>query len=134
MKKKIILSSAAVILCIALITCSVTFAKSGYSSLSGPENAENIAASQLESAVSENNGSDAFKAVDADTHTAWRSPEKKDSIILTFSKAQSFNTAVIREKGWNIKAASRTSAGHGPLLCIHRSHRIKAEKYKKRYR
>ena len=103
MKKKIILSSAAVILCIALITCSVTFAKSGYSSLSGPENAENIAASQLESAVSENNGSDAFKAVDADTHTSWRSSEKNGSIILTFSKAQSFNTAVIREKGWNIK-------------------------------
>lgn len=103
MKKKIILSSVAVIICIALIICSTVFAKDGYSTLPGPANTENIAVSQLESAENSTGKSNAVKAVDSDINTAWRASKKNDSIVLTFKEVQSFNTAIIREKGWNIK-------------------------------
>lgn len=104
MKKKIIILSASAIICIALVICLNAFATDGYSSLPGPKNAENIAATQLECAEnSMGKSNNAVKAVDSDINTAWKSSKKNDSIILTFKEAQSFNTAVIREKGWNIK-------------------------------
>lgn len=103
MKKKIIVSSVAVIILIALITCINVFAKDGYSDLSGPADTENIISAQLESVESSKSISDASKAVDSDINTVWRSSKKNDYIIINFKEEQSFNTAIIREKGWNIK-------------------------------
>lgn len=103
MKKKIIILSVAVIILIALITCINVFAKDGYSDLSGPADTENIISAQLESVESSKSLSDASKAVDSDINTVWRSFKKNDYIIINFKEEQSFNTAIIREKGWNIK-------------------------------
>ena len=103
MKKKIIILSVAVIILIALITCINVFAKDGYSDLSGPADTENIISAQLESVESSKSISDASKAVDSDINTVWRSSKKNDYIIINFKEEQSFNTAIIREKGWNIK-------------------------------
>ena len=103
MKKKIIILSVAVIILIALITCINVFAKDGYSDLSGPADTENIISAQLESVESSKSLSDASKAVDSDINTVWRSSKKNDYIIINFKEEQSFNTAIIREKGWNIK-------------------------------
>lgn len=103
MKKKIIIPSVAVIILIALITCINVFAKDGYSDLSGPADTENIISAQLESVESSKSLSDASKAVDSDINTVWRSSKKNDYIIINFKEEQSFNTAIIREKGWNIK-------------------------------
>lgn len=103
MKKKIIIPSVAVIILIALITCINVFAKDGYSDLSGPADTENIISAQLESVESSKSISDASKAVDSDINTVWRSSKKNDYIIINFKEEQSFNTAIIREKGWNIK-------------------------------
>lgn len=103
MKKKIIVSSVALIILIALITCINVFAKDGYSDLSGPADTENIISAQLESVESSKSISDASKAVDSDINTIWRSSKKNDYIIINFKEEQSFNTAIIREKGWNIK-------------------------------
>lgn len=103
MKKKILIPSVAVIILIALITCINVFAKDGYSDLSGPADTENIISAQLESVESSKSLSDASKAVDSDINTVWRSSKKNDYIIINFKEEQSFNTAIIREKGWNIK-------------------------------
>lgn len=103
MKKKIIILSVAVIILIALITCINVFAKDGYSDLSGPADTENIISAQLESVESSKSLSYASKAVDSDINTVWRSSKKNDYIIINFKEEQSFNTAIIREKGWNIK-------------------------------
>lgn len=103
MKKKIIIPSVAVIILIAFITCINVFAKDGYSDLSGPADTENIISAQLESVESSNSLSDASKAVDSDINTVWRSSKKNDYIIINFKEEQLFNTAIIREKGWNIK-------------------------------
>lgn len=103
MKKKIIIPSVAVIILIALITCINVFAKDGYSDLSGPADTENIISAQLESVESSKSLSGASKAVDSDINTVWRSSKKNDYIIINFKEEQSFNTAIIREKGWNIK-------------------------------
>ena len=103
MKKKILILSVAVIILIALITCINVFAKDGYSDLSGPADTENIISAQLDSVESSKSLSDASKAVDSDINTVWRSSKKNDYIIINFKEEQSFNTAIIREKGWNIK-------------------------------
>lgn len=103
MKKKILIPSVAVIILIALITCINVFAKDGYSDLSRPADTENIISAQLESIESSKSISDASKAVDSDINTVWRSSKKNDYIIINFKEEQSFNTAIIREKGWNIK-------------------------------
>lgn len=103
MKKKIVISAIVIILCAALLICSTALADDGYSDLPGPSDSENLSVTQLESIEDGKGRSSAAKAADSDTDTAWRSSSKTDSLIVTFKEAQSFNTAVIREKGWNIK-------------------------------
>lgn len=103
MKKKIIISAFAIVLCIALIIGVTAFAGDGYSDLPGPSDADNLAVTQLERIADSKGRSGAVKAVDSDTDTAWRSSKKTDSLVLTFKEEQAFNTVILREKGWNIK-------------------------------
>lgn len=106
MKKKIVISAVAVILCAALLICSTVFAGDGFSDLPSPADVDNLAVSQLESIEDSKGKSSAAKAVDSDTDTVWRSSSKTDSLTLTFKEEQSFNTVILREKGWNIKKFS----------------------------
>lgn len=105
MKRKIIISVIIIVLCAALLISSTAFAGSGYADLPAPAGAQNLAVTQYESAENAKGVSNAntYKAVDSDTDTAWRSSAKTDALILTFKQEQSFNTIVLREKGWNIK-------------------------------
>ena len=103
MKKKIIISLISIILCVSVLICITAFAGDGYSDLPELANAENIVSSELESIVDSKESSKAQKAADQNTNTAWKSSKKTDYIILTFKEAQSFNTIVLREKGWNVK-------------------------------
>ncbi|MGN0458256.1 MAG: glycosyl hydrolase family 18 protein [Eubacterium sp.] len=103
MKKKIILSVFAVILCLALLITSTVLAGNGYSDLDAPQGTENIVSSQLQSIVN-SKGKNASKAVDGDTDTAWKSSGKTDYLELTFKEEQTFNTIILREKGMNIKS------------------------------
>lgn len=104
MKKKVIISVIAAVLCVALLICSTALADDGYSDIPGPSNSENLSVTQLENIEDSKGKSSAMKATDSDTDSAWRSSSKTDYLILTFKEPQSFNTAVIREKGWNIKS------------------------------
>lgn len=106
MKKKIVISAVAVILCAALLICSTVFAGDGFSDLPSPSGVENLSVTQLESIEDSKGKSSAAKAVDSDTDTVWRSSSKTDSLTLTFKEEQSFNTVILREKGWNIKKFS----------------------------
>ncbi len=49
MKKKIIISAVAIILCLALIIGTTAFAGEGFSDLPGPPHSENLAVTQFES-------------------------------------------------------------------------------------
>lgn len=91
------------VLCAALVICLSAFAGSGYSDLPSPSEAKNLSVTQLESIEDSKGSSGAARAADSDTGTAWRASSKSDYLILTFAEEQTFNTAVIREKGWNIK-------------------------------
>lgn len=87
MKKKIIILSASAIICIALVICLNAFATDGYSSLPGPKNAKNIAATQLECAEnSMGKSNNAVKAVDSDINTAWKSSKKMIQSYLHLKK------------------------------------------------
>lgn len=103
MKKKILISVFAVVLCIALIIGTSAAAGDGYSDLPGPADSENLAVTQLESIADSKGKASAQKAVDADTDTAWKSSKTSDSLVLTFKEEQTFNTVILREKGWNVK-------------------------------
>lgn len=103
MKKKIIISAFAIVLCIALIICTTAFAGDGFSDLPSPANSENLAVTQLESITDSHGKGSSKKAVDADTNTAWKSAKITDSLILTFKDEQEFNTIILREKGWNVR-------------------------------
>lgn len=106
MKKKIIISAVAIILCLALIFGLTAFAGDGFTTLKTPINAENLVSTQLESIADSKEGAKANKAVDSNLKTAWKSSKSTDSLVITFKEEQSFNTVVIREKGWNIKEFS----------------------------
>lgn len=103
MKKRIIISVAAIILCIALIISTTALAGEGFSDLPGPADSDNLAVTQFESITDSKGRSGAQRAVDSDTNTAWKSSATKDSLVLTFKEEQTFNTIILREKGWNIK-------------------------------
>ncbi len=103
MKKKIILSAVAIILCIVMIFGMTAFAGDGFTTLETPVNAENLVLTQLEGIADSKESPKANKAVDSNFQTAWKSSKSADSLILTFKEEQTFNTVVIREKGWNIK-------------------------------
>ena len=103
MKKKIVISSVALILCLAFIIGTTAFAGNGFSDLPSPADCENLALIQLESIEDSNGKSSAKKAVDSDTDTAWKASGTTDSLVLTFKEQQTFNTIVLREKGWNVK-------------------------------
>lgn len=103
MKKKIIISAVAIILCLALIIGTTAFAGEGFSDLPGPDDSENLAVTQFESIEDSKGKSSARKAVDSDTNSAWKASGTTDSLVLTFKEEQTFNTIILREKGWNIK-------------------------------
>ena len=103
MKKKIIISAVAIILCLALIIGTTAFAGEGFSDLPGPADSENLAVTQFESIEDSKGKSSARKAVDSDTNSAWKASGTTDSLVLTFKEEQTFNTIILREKGWNIK-------------------------------
>lgn len=103
MKKKIIISAVAIILCLALIIGTTAFAGEGFSDLPGPADSENLAVTQFESIEDSKGKSSARKAVDSDTGSAWKASGTTDSLVLTFKEEQTFNTIILREKGWNIK-------------------------------
>lgn len=103
MKKKIIILSVVIILCLALIIGTTAFAGDGFSDLPSPADSENLAVTQIESIEDGKGKANAKKAVDSDTNTAWKSSGTADSLILTFKEEQTFNTIILREKGWNIK-------------------------------
>lgn len=102
MKKKIIITAVAIILCLALIAGTSTFAGDGFSDLPGPDT-DNLAVTQIESIKDSKGKSGAQKAVDSNTKTAWKSSGTTDTLVLTFKEEQTFNTIVLREKGWNIR-------------------------------
>lgn len=102
MKKKILISIIAVILCTAIITCTSVFAGEGFSDLSNPENAENLAVTQLES-IESGKGKNAEKATDGNINSVWKSTGINDSLVITFKEEIEFNTVVLRERGWNVK-------------------------------
>ena len=103
MKKKIIISTVAIILCVALIFSLTALAGDGFTNLETPVNAENLASSQIESVADSKESKKSVNAVDSDTKTVWKSSKSTDSLVLTFKEEQTFNTVVIREKGWKIK-------------------------------
>lgn len=103
MKKKIVISAVAIILCLALIIGTTAFAGEGFSDLPGPADSENLAVTQFESIEDSKGKSSARKAVDSDTGSAWKASGTTDSLVLTFKEEQTFNTIILREKGWNIK-------------------------------
>lgn len=103
MKRQTIISVFAVVLCLALIIGTTVFADDGFSDLPSPSGADNLAITQLESIEDTKGKGSAKKAVDEDTNTAWKSSGTTDSLVLTFKEKQTFNTIVLREKGWNIK-------------------------------
>lgn len=103
MKKKIIISSVALILCLAFIIGTTAFAGNGFSDLPSPADCENLALAQIESIEDSKGKANAKKAVDSDTNTAWKSSGTTDSLVLTFKEEQTFNTIILREKGWNVK-------------------------------
>ena len=106
MKKKIVISAVAIILCLALIIGTTAFAGEGFSDLPGPADSENLAVTQFESIEDSKGKSSAKKAVDSDTNSAWKASGTTDSLVLTFKEEQTFNTIILREKGWNIKNLS----------------------------
>lgn len=62
---------------------------------------ENLA---KKSTVSTENGQkSAFSLVDGDAKSLWRPGERVSSVILDFGEEVTFNTIILREKGWNIK-------------------------------
>lgn len=103
MKKKIMLTTAAIVLCTVLLVSSMSFAGDGFSRLPGPSGAENLAVTKLENICDSRERASAQKAVDGDTNTVWKSSETTDALVLTFREEQSFNTIILREKGWNVK-------------------------------
>ena len=106
MKKRIALCIVAIILCIALIFGIIAFAGEGYTDLETPVSAENLACTQIESIADSKDSARAGRAVDSNTKTTWKSSKATDYLVITFKQEQSFNTVVIREKGWNIKEFS----------------------------
>lgn len=105
MKKKSIISAIAIAVCAALMITVNAFAGDGYSDLPFLSDAENLTA-KIESVADSKESSKAEKAVDSDIKTVWKSSGRTDYIVITFEEAQSFNTIVLREKGWNIKKFS----------------------------
>lgn len=103
MKKKMIISAVAIILCLALIIGTTAFAGNGFSDLPSPADFENLAVTHLESIEDTKGKASIKKAVDSDTNTAWKSSGTTDSFVLTFKNEQTFNTIILREKGWNVK-------------------------------
>lgn len=103
MKKKMIISAVAIILCLALIIGTTAFAGNGFSDLPSPADSENLAVTHLESIEDAKGKASVKKAVDSDTNTAWKSSGTTDSFVLTFKNEQTFNTIILREKGWNVK-------------------------------
>lgn len=103
MKKKIIISAVAIIMCLALIIGTTAFAGDGFSDLPSPVDSENLAVTQLENIEDAKGKANVKKAVDSDTNTAWKSSGTTDSFVLTFKEEQTFNTIILREKGWNVK-------------------------------
>lgn len=103
MKKRIMISVIAVVLCLALIVGTNAFAGEGFSDLPSPADFENLAVAQMESIEDSKSRASAKKAVDSDVNTVWKSSGTADSLVLTFKEEQSFNTVILREKGWNIK-------------------------------
>lgn len=99
MKKKIIALISAVVACAILIAGVSALATDGLAALPGPD-AENLAIKYVESIEN------AEKVVDGDIDTAWKSSSKTDSFVLTFKSEQTFNTIVIREKGYNVNRFS----------------------------
>ncbi len=104
--KKMMITLLVIVLCVAIIIGIVVLTGNGYSDLPGPADSENLAATQLESIEDSKGKSSVQKAVDSDTDTAWKSSKATDYFVLTFREEQTFNTIILREKGWNIKKFS----------------------------
>lgn len=102
MKKKVILSVLAIILSVALVFGVTSVYGEGFADLETPVDAENIATTKLESIVDKKESNKALKSVDGNTNTVWKSSKPTDSLVITFNDETTFNTVVIREKGWNI--------------------------------
>lgn len=86
-----------------MIIGTTAFAGDGFSALPGSADSKNLAVVQLESIEDTKGKACAQKAADSDTNTAWKSSGTADSLVLTFKEEQTFNTIILREKGWNIK-------------------------------
>lgn len=106
MKKKIVLPIVAIILCNCLIFGVNAFAGDGFCELETPVNSQNLTQAVALKIEDSKGRSSASKVIDSDTKTAWSSSKNTDFLVITFDEEQSFNTIVIREKGWNVKEFS----------------------------
>lgn len=58
---------------------------------------------QNQTVITENGEKSAARLVDGDTGSVWKPGKRIGSLILDFKKEVTFNTIILREKGWNIK-------------------------------
>lgn len=65
--------------------------------------APNLAVAQGVQATSAQGASTAARLIDGSAQTAWRAGSRTGEILIDFGAPVTFNTVILREKGWNIK-------------------------------